>query len=29
LERLLLGERAADPQAGLSEALLRERGFLD
>ena len=28
LERLLLGERAAEPDAGLSEAVLRERGFL-
>ena len=29
LERLLLGERAAEPGAGLSEAVLRERGFLE
>ena len=27
LERLLLGERAAQPGAGLTEALLREHGF--
>lgn len=27
LERLLLGERAAQPGSGLSEALLREHGF--
>jgi riboflavin synthase len=28
LERLLLGERAAEPRGRLSEALLREHGFL-